>query len=50
LPPDFVRVKKCKKPANLGLSAFAAASGRLILSLVHIRMKFESIEPFEYLF
>jgi hypothetical protein len=40
---------ECKESVNLGQSAFGEASRRLILSLVHIRMEFEWIGPFEYL-
>ena len=39
----------CKEPVNLGLSAFGEASHRLILSLVHIKMQFDWVKPFDFL-
>src|SRR5579864_602319 len=39
---------KCKEPVNPGHSAYVAASPRLILSRVHIRMEIDWFEPFEY--
>jgi hypothetical protein len=36
--------KKCTEAASLGLAADRAASRRLILSLVHIKMEMDSLE------